>query len=147
RRIAKLERNLRLLHLDHADRPNDPYTLFNLGWVYADLGRHSDAIPLLHESLRHSHPADSITPKLYLLLATCHRRLGQHDQTWAPCQTGNVRCPSDAELLFLKGQLCRERGDRAAARACWIQLLPSQPPHPQPLSHEGERGGREALPE
>ena len=55
-RRRKLERNLRLLHLDHADRPNDAFTLFNLGWTFADLGRCGEAVPLLQHSLRHSHP-------------------------------------------------------------------------------------------
>ena len=125
-RQKKLERNLRLLHLDLAERPNDPFTLFNLGWSYADLGRATDAIPLLQRSLEQSHNADSITPKLYSLLAQCHRRLGQFDQAWTVCQAGHVRCPDDAELLFLKGQLCHQRGDRSAARASWMQLLRSQ---------------------
>ncbi len=136
-RHKKLERNLRLLHLDHADRPNDPFTLFNLGWAYADLGRCADALPLLQHSLRYSHPADSITPKLYVLLSQCHRRLGQHTEAWAACQAGHVRCPDDAELLFLKGQLCHERGDRAAARTCWIQLLPNTAATPALPSPDG----------
>jgi hypothetical protein len=122
-RHHKLERNLRLLSLDMAENPNDPFTLFNLGWAYADLGRIPDAIPLLQRSLHHSHNADSITPKLYSLLTQCHRRLGQFDQAWAACQAGNARCPEDAELLFLKGQLCHQRGDRAGARTCWTRLL------------------------
>jgi tetratricopeptide (TPR) repeat protein len=122
-RHQKLDRNLRLLNLDLAERPNDPFTLFNLGWSFADSGRIPEAIPLLQRSLQHSHNADSITPKLYSLLSQCHRRLGQYDQAWAVCQAGNARCPDDAELLFLKGQLCHQRGDRAAARECWTQLL------------------------
>ncbi len=122
-RSTKLERNLRLLNLDMAERPNDAFTLFNLGWAYADLGRCADAIPLLQRSLQHSHNADSITPKLYSLLTQCHRRLGQFDQAWTACHAGHVRCPDDAELLFLKGQLCHQRGDRAGARMCWMQLL------------------------
>jgi tetratricopeptide (TPR) repeat protein len=122
-RHKKLERNLRLLHLDRAERPNDPFTLFNLGWAFIDLGRVTDAIPLLQRSLQHSHNADSITPKLYSLLTQCHRSLGQFDQAWAVCQAGHVRCLDDAELLFLKGQLCHQRGDRAGARSCWMQLL------------------------
>ncbi|MGH7224869.1 MAG: glycosyltransferase, partial [Gemmataceae bacterium] len=125
-RHKKLERNLRLLHLDLAERPNDAFTLFNLGWAFADLGRGGDAIPLLQRSLQHSHNADSITPKLYALLTQCLRRLGQYDRAWAVCQAGHVRCPDDAELLFLKGQLCHQRGDRAAARGCWMQLLADQ---------------------
>src|SRR5258708_30198156 len=35
----KLERNLRLLHLDHAQHPNDPYILFHLGWAHLELNR------------------------------------------------------------------------------------------------------------
>ncbi len=123
-RQKKLERNLRLLYLDQADRPDDPFTLFNLGWAYADLGRHADAVPLLQHSLQHSHPADSITPKLYALLSQCHRRLGQHEQAWSACRAGRSRCPEDLELLFLEGQLAHQRGDRAAARTCWTRILP-----------------------
>jgi tetratricopeptide (TPR) repeat protein len=146
-RYKKLERNLRLLHLDLAERPNDPFTLFNLGWAFADLGRIAEAIPLLERSLQYSHNADSITPKLYSLLTQCHHRLGQFEQAWAVCQAGHVRHPEDAELLFLKGQLCRQRGDRAGARACWVQLLSSSPlvgelayppPQPSPTRGEGE---------
>jgi tetratricopeptide (TPR) repeat protein len=122
-RQRKLERNLRLLYLDLAERPNDAFTLFNLGWAYADLGRCGEAIPMLQKSLQHSHNADSITSKLYALLTQCHRRLGQWAEAWAICQAGQARCPDDAELLFLKGQLCHARGDRAEARRCWIQLL------------------------
>jgi hypothetical protein len=77
----------------------------------------------LQKSLQYSHNVDSITPKLYALLTTCHRRLGQHEQAWTVCQAGQARCPDDAELLFLKGQLCQQRGDRATARWCWSQLL------------------------
>jgi tetratricopeptide (TPR) repeat protein len=136
-RYKKLERNLRLLHLDLAERPNDAFTLFNLGWAFADLGRIAEAIPLLQRSLQYSHNADSITPKLYSLLTQCHHRLGQFEQAWAVCQAGHVRHPEDAELLFLKGQLCRQRGDRAGARACWVQLL-----SPSPTRGEGWGGGQ-----
>ncbi len=124
-RYKKLERNLRLLHLDLAERPHDPFTLFNLGWAYADLGRIAEAIPLLQRSLQYSHNADSITPKLYSLLTQCHHKLGQFEQAWAVCQAGHVRHPEDPELLFLKGQLCRQRGDRVGARSCWMRLLAS----------------------
>src|SRR5260370_1596740 len=34
----KLERNLRLLQLDHAEHPDQPYILFNLGWAHLALG-------------------------------------------------------------------------------------------------------------
>ncbi len=157
-RRRKLERNLRLLHLERAERPDDPFTLFNLGWAYADLGRCGEAIPLLQNSLHRSHSGDSITAKLYVLLVQCHRRLGHHAEAWAACLAGHARCPADPELLFVKGQLCQQRGDRSAARACWLALLPptpqtatGEPPvatNPTaPGSQPGTNGGPAAAPE
>ncbi len=126
-RRSKFERNLRLSHLDLAERPNDPCTLFNLGWTLTALGRWDEAIPLLQRGLQHSHPAYPVTPRLYALLARCHRFLGQYAEAWAVVQAGHVRYPDDTELLFLKdllqGQLYYQRGDRAAARRCWTPLL------------------------
>jgi glycosyltransferase involved in cell wall biosynthesis len=119
----KLERNLRLLHLDLAERPNDPFTLFNLGWTYADLGRTNDAIPLLHRSLLNSQHVNSITPKLYSLLALCHLRLGQFEQAWAACQAGHSLCPDDPDLLFLKGQMCHQHGDGSGTQSYRSELL------------------------
>ncbi len=43
-RCGKLERNLALLELDHADMPDDSFTLFNLGWTLMDLGRTQEAL-------------------------------------------------------------------------------------------------------
>jgi tetratricopeptide (TPR) repeat protein len=123
----KLERNLRLMQLDVADRPNDPFILFNLAWTLTDLGRPGEAIPLLQRGLQHSPPDYFITPKLHTLLTRCHRSLEQLAQAWTVCQAGHVRYPHDSELRFLKellqGQLCQQRGDAAAARRCWTQLL------------------------
>src|SRR5205814_5606554 len=73
----KLERNLRLLRLEQAERPDDPFTLFNLGWAQAELGRPAEALPCLRRSLERSQPGDSIARKLYALLAQGHRRPGQ----------------------------------------------------------------------
>src|SRR5437588_256394 len=52
----KQERNLRLLHLEDHDHPDDPFTLFNLGWAYLDLGRMVEALAFLHRSLERSPP-------------------------------------------------------------------------------------------
>jgi tetratricopeptide (TPR) repeat protein len=132
RERAKLERNLRLLHLDVADRPNDPFLLFNLAWTLNDLGRWGEAIPLLQRGLQHSLSAHFVTPKLYALLARCHRSVDQIAKASAVCQAGQVHYPHDAELRFLKellqGQLCQQRGDHAAARRCWTQLLEDRSP-------------------
>jgi tetratricopeptide (TPR) repeat protein len=122
-RDQKMERNLRLLTLDQADRPDDPFTLFNLGVGYSQLGKLAEAIGLLRRSLERSRPGDSIVPKLYAALVRAHDRLGQAAEARAACRAGRVRCPEDAELLFLDGLLRKASGDRAGAEGCWRQLL------------------------
>jgi len=76
-RRRKLERDLRLLNLENAEHPDDPFTLFNLGCVFEELGQLREALPMLQRSLERSQPGDSIVRKLYALIAQCHRRLGE----------------------------------------------------------------------
>jgi GT2 family glycosyltransferase/tetratricopeptide (TPR) repeat protein len=116
-RRRKLERDLRLLGLEDRDNPGHPFTLFNLGQVAQELGRHAEAVPLLRRSLERSHPSDSIVRKIYALLAGCHRQLGQPELALAACAEGRAHYPDDAELLFVEGLFLRERGDLAGAEA------------------------------
>jgi tetratricopeptide (TPR) repeat protein len=118
----KLERNLRLLLLEQAEQPDDPFTLFNLGWAHAELGRPAEALPHLLRSLERSQPGDSIVRKLYALVAGCHRRLGRPAEALAACRLGRVHYPDDEELLLLQGSLHAEQGDAAGAEACWRRL-------------------------
>jgi glycosyltransferase involved in cell wall biosynthesis/predicted Zn-dependent protease len=122
-RRRKLDRDLRLLHLEDAERPDDPFTLFNLGSVYQELGRHAEALPLLRRSLERSQPTDSTVRKLYALVASCHRQLGQPAEALAACRAGQALYPDDAELLFLEGLLHRGQGRPPEAEACWLRLL------------------------
>jgi GT2 family glycosyltransferase/tetratricopeptide (TPR) repeat protein len=122
-RRRKLDRDLRLLHLEDAEHPDDPFTLFNLGSVYQELGRPAEALAVLRRSLGRSHPADSIVRKLYALVVQCHRQLGQRPEALAACQAGREFYPEDAELLFSEGMLRRELGDAPGAEACLLRLL------------------------
>ena len=129
-RGRKLERDLRLLRLEDAGRPDDPFTLFNLGSVYQEMGKPAEALPLLRRSLERSHPSDSIVRKLYALMTQCHRQLGQTDQALACCREGQRHYPDDVELLFLEGLTRRARGDLDGAAAALRRLLEVKPgPH------------------
>jgi GT2 family glycosyltransferase/Flp pilus assembly protein TadD len=110
-RGRKLERDLRLLRLEDKDRPDHPYTLFNLGSVYHELGRPAEALPLLRRSLERSHPQDSIVRKLYALTASCLRSLNRPEEALAACAEGLGLYPDDAELLFAEASLREGRGD------------------------------------
>jgi GT2 family glycosyltransferase/thioredoxin-like negative regulator of GroEL len=122
-RGRKLQRDLRLLRLEVAERPDDPFTLFNLGSVYQELGRHAEALPLLKGSLERSHPSDSIVRKLYALVVQCHRRLDQAREALAACQAGRAIYPDDMELLFQEGLVLRTLGDAAGAESRFQRLL------------------------
>ena len=45
-RKKKQQRDFRLLQLDQADRPDDPFTLFNRGWANEEMGRSGEAEPI-----------------------------------------------------------------------------------------------------
>jgi GT2 family glycosyltransferase/tetratricopeptide (TPR) repeat protein len=126
-RHRKLDRDQRLLELDHAEHPDDPFILFNLGQVYQELGRPAEALVLLGRSLERSHPADSIVRKLYALIAQCHCGLGQASEALSACRAGRCYYPDDAELLFLEAVLRRGLGDLGGAEACLRRLLQARP--------------------
>jgi glycosyltransferase involved in cell wall biosynthesis len=50
-RRRKLDRNVRLMELEKRERPDDPITLFNLGWAYQQQGKVAESLPLLRRSL------------------------------------------------------------------------------------------------
>jgi tetratricopeptide (TPR) repeat protein len=125
-RRQKLERNLRLLQLDEADRPDDSFTLFNLGWTLLDLGQAVQARPRLQRSLEQAAPNSSILRKLYHLLTLVHRQVGEPEEALRLCREGLERFPDDAELLLEEGLLLRDRQDWLAAEQSWVRLLSAQ---------------------
>jgi tetratricopeptide (TPR) repeat protein len=122
-RRKKTERNLRLLHVEYAEQPDDPFTLFNLGWAYQELGQIDKALPLLCRSLERSQPGDSIVRKLYVLITHAHHRLGRLREALAVCRAGRARCPDDPELLSLEAGILEELGDLDGAAALLRQLV------------------------
>jgi tetratricopeptide (TPR) repeat protein len=129
-RRSKLQRDLRLLELEYAEQPDDPFTLFNLGCVRQELGQMAEAIPLLRRSLELSHPRDSIVRKLYALLAGCQVQLGEWGAALATVVQGRQLYPDDFELLSLEGSLRADQGDLDGGKACLLALLSARPdPH------------------
>jgi GT2 family glycosyltransferase/tetratricopeptide (TPR) repeat protein len=139
-RRKKLERDLRLLNLEQAERPDDPFTLFNLGSIYQELRRHDEALAVLRRSLERSGQADSITHKLYALIVGCHRALSQNDDALAVCQEGLKHYPDDIELLFVQGVLHKERGELEPATVSLERALTVQPPKQFGSIDAGVRG-------
>ncbi len=66
-RFRMLDRDSRILREELAERPDDPFTLFNLGSIAIERTEWNEALGYLKRSLAGSAPSDSIVRKLYAL--------------------------------------------------------------------------------
>ena len=106
-----------------ARRPNDPFILFNLGMIAVERKEWSDALNYVKRSLAGSAPSDSITRKLYALIARSQEMLGDAEAALRTCAEGLSVDPEDAELWFRKGIAHRRRGERDEAVESWRRIL------------------------
>ena len=122
-RRRKLERDGKILAEELAERPDDPFVLFNLGSIAIERQDWRAALGYLERSLAGSAATDSITHKLYALIAKTHQMLGAPEAALRACSAGLALNPDDAELLFREAVVRRNGGDRAGAEACWRRIL------------------------
>ncbi len=119
----KLERDLRLLHLELEERPDHPFTLFNLAMTYTDTGRFSEGVGYARRSIAVSPDGASHLRKAYAYLVHSHDRLGQPGAAWQACLEGLGKFPLDDELRFRKGVLLHARGELQKAAETYLDLL------------------------
>jgi GT2 family glycosyltransferase/predicted Zn-dependent protease len=125
-RRRKRDRDRRLLQLELAENPDDPFMLFNLGWTHMEPGEYAEALPFLQRSLERSNGKGSIVHKVYALLAQAQRELGRPAEALATCQQGRLHCPDDPEIVFQEGLTRNNQKDYAGAEACWLRVLATQ---------------------
>ena len=122
-RSRKLDRDTRILMQELEARPDDPFTLFNLGSIAGERKDWNDALRYLERSLKLSAPSDSIVRKLYALIARAHQMLGESQAAIDTCFEGLKLDPADAELWFRKAVVHRHRGESGEAEECWRRIL------------------------
>jgi GT2 family glycosyltransferase len=122
-RERKLQRDERILREEIMARPGDPFVLFNLGSIAIERQQWERALEFLCPSLAGSAPSDSITRKLFALIARCHEKLGNPARALAVCTEGLSFIPEDAELLFRKAFAHRQLGQSVEAEAAWRRIL------------------------
>jgi tetratricopeptide (TPR) repeat protein len=122
-RGRKLDRDRRIPQEELKDRPDDPFVLFNLGSIAIERQDWDEALDYLRRSLAGSAPTDSITRKLFALIARAHQMLGDTAAALRACAEGLSIDPDDAELLFRKAVVYRQRGESAQAEGCWRRVL------------------------
>jgi tetratricopeptide (TPR) repeat protein len=125
----KKERDLKLLHLEEKERGNHPFTLFNLGMTYNDLGEYDKAIEYLKRCIQHSGNEESHLRKAYAFLVYAFSQSGDRELARGACEEGLRLFQDDLELEFRKALLLHEAG----------QLNESASIYHSVLNHKGER--------
>ena len=126
-RARKLIRDENILYEELADRPDDPFVLFNLGAIAVEREEWQGALARLRKSLSLSAPEDSITRKLYALIARAHQGTGDTRAAIDACEAGLEIDPHDAELWFRKAVAHRARAENTEAETCWRKILGLHP--------------------
>ena len=122
-RARKLDRDTRILMQELEDRPDDPFTLFNLGAIAVERQEWNDGA-----RVSRAQPGRLGTDRLDRAQALCPDRAGPSDAgrfAGGPpdlCR-GLKLDPEDAELWFRKAVVHRHRGESDEAEQCWRRIL------------------------
>jgi len=119
----KLDRDLRILELELSERPEHPFTLFNLGMTHVHAGRYGAGATYLRCSMARSSPDESHLRKVYALLVYAEMRLGCRAEALETCRRGLALFPHDVELRFREGVLLHELGRLAEAKEAYFAVL------------------------
>ena len=119
----KLERDFRLLNLENRERPNHPFTLFNLGMTCADTGEFERAIGYLRESISFSTEGESHVRKAYSLLVYSLTNSGRTEEAENEARKALRMFPRDEELRFRLGIILHELGRLAEAVEVYEELI------------------------
>ena len=122
-RRRKIERDLKLLHLELRDRPDHPFVLFNLGMTHAEAGDAEQAIGFLRSCLNVSSPQESHLRKAYALLVAAQMKVDRDECARECCGEGLSRFPNDPELLFRRAMLHHRSDHLEAAAEDYRRLL------------------------
>jgi glycosyltransferase involved in cell wall biosynthesis len=120
---SKIQRNLRLVEMDCADHPLDPFPMFYRGTMLADLGRSAEAIVTLNMCKTLSSPASNIGMQLAMMLARAYKDEGDFDAALEEIRAGRARFPDNPTLACHEAELLIHRGDIEAAGACLLPLI------------------------
>ena len=160
-KTAKILRNRDLVQKDFEANPEDPFTLFNLGSLYLDLGEFDVAITWYRRCVERSPAVASFVSKAKLRIAQTLRTIGRIDEADAACRDGVELYAKNPEWLFKYGIVRQIRGDHIEAcrsfeavlecpdspvafrgRRRVARVFGSSPSRNQPLGGETLHGGR-----
>ena len=121
--VKKRTRDLTILALELAERPDYPFVHHNIGMTYHHLKDFDKAIAALERYLELADSHESTGRKVYALLASSHLAKKELDKAKQRLEEGLRLYPADPELLFRAGVIYQEIGNLPAAEHCLLQLI------------------------
>ena len=95
-----------MLELELAERPEHPFTLFNLGMTHVHGSRFAEAVDYLRRGIARSGPGESHLRKAFALLVYAEMRLGRHDEALEPAGEGGRCSRATRSCGFARGSCC-----------------------------------------
>jgi tetratricopeptide (TPR) repeat protein len=121
----KFDRDFRILQLELSERPEHPFTLFNLGMTYVHAGRFGEGAEYLRRSIARSDSGDSHLRKVYAFLVYAEMQLGDCTRALEICRQGLALFPYDVELHFREGVVLDALGRLGEARRAYSAVFTS----------------------
>jgi tetratricopeptide (TPR) repeat protein len=129
-REHKERRNLRLLELDVAERPDDLHQLYCLADALASLGERARAMDLLRRVHAEINRESPLAAQSAVRLAQCFSDLGDLEEAAAWVDRALEKAPGKIDAMFVGAQVALRRGDTATAVALLDVIAHAPPPSP-----------------
>jgi hypothetical protein len=126
-RARKLDRDRRILVGELEERPDDPFLLFNRGAIALEQKGWRAAPGYLERSLARSSPGDSITRKLYAMIAVAPDARRPRGRA-AHLRRGPLRRARRRRAAVPQGVVHRQTGEPAEAERRWRRIPGLGPP-------------------
>lgn len=113
---GKIARNVRLLHMELEERPEEPFLWYNLGVEYLRLGKIEAALEAFRQARMRVDPETAFWAHLiFKYEARCLHALDRPAEAASVCEEGLKHYPAYTDLYFWRGAYLLEDGRWGAA--------------------------------
>src|SRR5262249_14272566 len=120
------ERNLKILHKELEERPEEPHVLYYLGSLAYESRDWGEALRLFQRGLIGAS-CDAIRADFLGWIALIHLNLGDLPAALDSCTEALSVSPDEAGFWYFRAEVHRQRNESAEAEACWRRVLTLRP--------------------